>query len=115
MRAAYPAEGAEALDAELVGLDGVTTLSQVAATRDRTAERLKELGFIVLPSKSNFLFISHPVVPAAKLFGALRERGILVRYFALPRIDNFLRVTIGSEEDMETFCATLTEFVENVL
>ena len=89
--------------------------AQVAATRDRTAERLKELGFIVLPSKSNILFISHPVVPAAKLFGALRERGILVRYFALPRIDNFLRVTIGSEEDMETFCATLTEFVENVL
>ena len=89
--------------------------AQVAATRERVAKRLKELEFIVLPSKSNFLFISHPVVPAEKLFGALRERGILVRYFALPRIDNFLRVTIGSEEDMETFCATLTEFVENVL
>ena len=50
-----------------------------------------------------------------KLLGALRERGILVRYFALPRIDNFLRVTMGSEEDMDTFCATMTELVESTL
>lgn len=89
--------------------------AQVESTRDRTAKRLRELGFTVLPSKSNFLFISHPVVPAQKLFGDLRERGILVRYFALPRIDNFLRVTVGSEVDMEKFCATMTDFLENVL
>ena len=89
--------------------------AQVAATRERVAERLREIGFRVLPSKSNFLFMTHRSVPAVKLFGALRERGILVRYFALPRIDNFLRVTMGSEEDMDTFCATMTELVESTL
>ena len=88
--------------------------AQVAATRDKTAERLRERGFTVLPSRSNFLFITHRTVPAVKLFWALRERGILVRYFNLPRIDNYLRVTMGSEEDMETFCETITELVENV-
>lgn len=79
--------------------------AQVAATRDRTSETLRELGFTVLPSKSNFIFITHPELPARKLFADLREAGILVRYFALPRIDNFLRVTIGSEEEMAEFCA----------
>ena len=89
--------------------------AQVAATRDRTSETLRELGFTVLPSKSNFIFITHPERPARKLFADLREAGILVRYFDLPRIDNFLRVTIGSEEEMEKFCATMKRFVENVL
>ena len=89
--------------------------AQVAATRDRTSETLRELGFTVLPSKSNFIFITHPELPARKLFADLREAGILVRYFALPRIDNFLRVTIGSEEEMAEFCATMKRFVENVL
>lgn len=87
----------------------------MAATRDRTSETLRELGFTVLPSKSNFIFITHPELPARKLFADLREAGILVRYFALPRIDNFLRVTIGSEEEMAEFCATMKRFVENVL
>ena len=89
--------------------------AQVAATRDQTSETLRELGFTVLPSKSNFIFITHPELPARKLFADLREAGILVRYFALPRIDNFLRVTIGSEEEMAEFCATMKRFVENVL
>ncbi len=89
--------------------------AQVAATRDRTSETMRELGFTVLPSKSNFIFITHPERPARKLFADLREAGILVRYFDLPRIDNFLRVTIGSEEEMEKFCATMKRFVENVL
>ena len=80
-----------------------------------TVETLRELGFTVLPSKSNFIFITHPELPARKLFADLREAGILVRYFALPRIDNFLRVTIGSEEEMAEFCATMKRFVENVL
>lgn len=89
--------------------------AQVIATRDWVSEQLRELGFMVLPSKSNFIFISHQVIPAKQLFADLRKCGILVRYFALPRIDNFLRVTIGSEEDMKTFCATITKFMENVL
>lgn len=89
--------------------------AQVADTRDKTTKVLQALGFTVLPSKSNFIFITHPELPARKLFADLRAAGILVRYFDQPRIDNFLRVTIGSEEEMAEFCATMKQFVENVL
>lgn len=77
--------------------------AMVAATRERISGELREMGFTVLPSKANFIFISHNTVPARQLFARLREEGILVRYFDLPRIDNFLRVTIGTDEDMDTF------------
>lgn len=83
------------------------TCAKVIVTRERTVERLKALGFTVLPSKANFIFISHSRVPARELFAKLREEGILVRYFDKPRINNFLRVTIGTEEDMDTFCAVM--------
>lgn len=87
------------------------TCSMVMETRERTVQRLKELGFQVLPSKSNFIFISHEFVPAKKLFAQLREEGILVRYFDKPRINNFLRVSIGTEEDMATFCDVMEKLV----
>ncbi len=57
------------------------------ATRERTTEELRKQGFTVYPSKTNFIFVSHPDVPAKELFAGLREKGILVRYFAQPRID----------------------------
>jgi histidinol-phosphate aminotransferase len=91
-----------------------TTCRQVAETREKTAERLKPLGFSVLPSSSNFLFVSHPKVAAAQLQQQLREKGILVRHFHQPRIENFLRVSIGTQEDMNTFCQTMAELVNQV-
>lgn len=87
------------------------TCGMVAATRERTAEKLKQLGFTVLPSKSNFIFISHETKPARQLFAQLREEGILVRYFDKPRIDNFLRVTIGTDADMDTFCEVMERLI----
>lgn len=80
---------------------------RVMDTRERTAARLRALGFTVLPSQSNFIFVSHPTVPAKTLFAGLREAGILVRYFAQPRIDNYLRITIGTDPDMEALAAAL--------
>ena len=80
---------------------------RVMDTRERTAARLRELGFTVLPPQSNFIFVSHPAVPAKTLFAGLREAGILVRYFAQPRIDNYLRITIGTDPDMEALAAAL--------
>ena len=80
---------------------------RVMDTRERTAARLRALGFTVLPSQSNFIFVSHPTVPAKTLFAGLREAGILVRYFAQPRIDNYLRITIGTDPDMEALEAAL--------
>ncbi len=84
-----------------------TQCAKVIHTREETARRLSQLGFHVLPSKSNFLFVSHDEHPASELFSALRENGILVRYFAQPRIDNFLRISIGTDEDMRTLVKTM--------
>lgn len=83
--------------------------AKVMATRDRTAAALEAIGFRVLPSKANFIFISHPIVSARALFAGLRERGILVRYFDQPRIDNYLRVTIGTDGEMDAFLAAMAE------
>ncbi len=87
-------------------------VAKVSLTRSRTAIRLKKMGFCVTESTANFLFISHDKAPARELFTFLRERGILVRYFDKPRIDNYLRVTVGTEEEMDTFCTVMQEILE---
>ena len=75
-------------------------------------EGLKALGFRVYPSKTNFVFATHPQKQAKQLFLALRERGILVRYFNLPRIDNCLRISIGTHEEMVSLLEAMTELTK---
>ena len=87
------------------------TLDKIIATRERVKKELKELGFTMSDSKSNFLFISHPRVSAKELFTALREQNIYVRYFDKPRIDNMLRVTIGTDEEMDQLIKFLKEYL----
>ena len=87
------------------------TVDKVAATREWTTTRLRELGFRVYDSKANFLFASHDAVPAEKLLLGLRERGILVRWWNKPRISNCLRISIGTDEEMEKLCRTLEELL----
>lgn len=84
---------------------------KVIATREKTALKLEAMGFRIIPSKANFIFISHPSISAEQLYQQLREKGILVRYFNKARIDNFLRVSIGTEEEMECFLQGLTEIL----
>ena len=84
---------------------------RVMATRGRTMEALKGMGFTVLPSQANFLFLSHPNHGGKELLDALRERGILVRWWSDPPIQNWLRVTIGTDEEMEEFARGLREIV----
>ena len=79
------------------------TRSKVIHTRERVATRLTEIGFQVIPSLTNFLFVSHAQHPGRVLFQKLREKGILVRYFDKPKIDNFIRITIGTDEEMDVF------------
>ena len=83
--------------------------TKVMATRERTTQELRKQGFRVYPSKTNFIFVFHPTVPAKTLFAGLREKGILVRYFAQPRIDNCLRVSIGTDEEMDAFLNAMRE------
>ena len=88
------------------------TCSRIAKTRETTTGKLRELGFFVLPSQANFVFASHERVPARILFRRLREEGVLVRYFDKPRIDDFLRITIGTDAEMEILTATLKRILE---
>ncbi|MDR0501829.1 MAG: histidinol-phosphate transaminase [Treponema sp.] len=82
---------------------------RVIAVREKTAKALNSMGFHVLPSQANFLFIKPPDVSAVELFAALREKGILVRHFKKNRIADFLRVSVGTDEDMDTFIKSCGE------
>jgi histidinol-phosphate aminotransferase len=75
--------------------------SRVIATREKIAQALRGLGFTVLPSSANFLFVKPPNISGAEFFAALREKGILVRHFNKDRIADFLRISIGTDEEMD--------------
>lgn len=82
-------------------------LKKVMATRERTKEALETMGFDVKESCTNFLFVAHESVPAKEIFEALKRQGIYVRYFNKEKISNYLRITIGTEEQMELFLRVL--------
>ena len=84
---------------------------KIIKTREWTKNQLKGLGFTFEDSKSNFLFATHKSVPARDIFLALKENNIYVRYWNKPRIDNYLRITIGTDEQMQK----LVTFLENFL
>lgn len=84
---------------------------RVAETRDRTAAELRALGFSLTDSLANFLFARHPSVGGAALYERLRERGILVRHFSKPGIEDYNRVTVGSPADMEAFVEAVKEIL----
>lgn len=80
---------------------------KITATRDRVAQALRARGWTVLPSAANFLFARPAAAPARAVFEALRERRVFVRYFAAPATADYLRITIGTDEQMETLLAGL--------
>ncbi len=87
---------------------------EIIRVRELTAVKLQEMGFSVLPSSTNFLFAKNPAIDGKKLYLSLKERGILVRHFANPRISDFVRITIGTEEQMETFIRTVKSILEEL-
>ena len=84
---------------------------KVIDTRDRVKNVLRGLGFDVLESAANFLFIKPPIIGGEELFTALREKGILTRHFNKDRIKDFLRVSIGTDKEMDTFLAACRELL----
>lgn len=88
------------------------TRKKVIKTREKTVEALKKIGFKVIDSKANLIFISHPKIYAEVLFKKLRDKGILVRYFKDARIDNYLRVSIGTDNEMDEFVEALKEIID---
>ena len=89
------------------------TVEKIKTTREWTACALKKLGFHFCESKANFIFASHETIPAKEIYQALREAHIYVRYFNKPRIDNYLRITIGTQEEMEKLIAFLETKISN--
>ena len=88
------------------------TTEKIIKTREWTKEQLRALGFVFGDSKSNFIFAMHPDVSGAALFEALREHDIFVRHFSNPaRINEYLRITIGTDEQMKTFIAFLEDYL----
>ena len=83
----------------------------VIQSRDWLVAELTQLGFETLPSSANFVFTHHPQHPASWLLAQLRERHILVRHFAKPRIDGHLRISIGTPQECETLVAALQQIV----
>ena len=83
----------------------------IMETRDRTAEQLRGMGFTVLPSRTNFLFVRREGLDGAAIYRGLKDRGVLVRHFDQARIQDFVRVTVGTPEQMNTFLEKLRELL----
>ncbi len=87
------------------------TRKKIIRTRESLSKNLSSLGFHVIPSAANFVFAGHAERSAAELLKKLREHSILVRHFPLPRIENYLRITIGTDEE----CAILADTLRTIL
>jgi histidinol-phosphate aminotransferase len=87
------------------------TSQQIISERERVIQQLENLGFEVLPSKANFVLAHHPENAADKLADSLRAKGIIVRYFAKPRIDQFLRITIGTKTQNSQLIESLKQLL----
>ncbi|BDF67361.1 histidinol-phosphate aminotransferase [Oscillospiraceae bacterium] len=87
------------------------TTTKIISTRACASGHLRSMGFTVCDSAANFLFVTHETVPAKVLLEGLRQRGILVRWWDKPRISNYLRITVGTDEDMQALCQALREII----
>jgi histidinol-phosphate aminotransferase len=86
--------------------------TRVIAGRRRLSDGLTQRGFEVLPSAANFVFARHPAYEGAALAAALRERAVIVRHFAAPRISDYLRITIGTETQIDRLFSALSDILD---
>ena len=100
--------GAAAIDSDDYFMNNC---KRIMATREKTASALASLGFEVIPSQANFIFAKHKTMDGEDIYLALKERGVLVRHFTSPRIADFNRITVGSEDEMESFISILSDIV----
>jgi len=87
------------------------TRGRIIANRAFLVRGLSELGFEVLPSVANFVFARHPAESGAQLAAGLREQGVLVRHFQKPRIKDFLRITVGTEDQCRRLIAVARDLI----
>ncbi len=85
----------------------------ICENREYTMTKLKELGFVMTPSTTNFIFAKHPSVSGLDAYTKLREKGILVRHFTGERICEYNRITVGTREQMDKFLTAVEEILED--
>ncbi len=85
---------------------------KINAQREETADALRELGFEVLPSSANFIFARHKTISGSEIYFQLKENGVLVRHFKSDRISDFVRITIGTAEEMKTLISEVKKIVK---
>jgi histidinol-phosphate aminotransferase len=88
-----------------------TARTSVIESRERLRDGLTGLGFDVLPSSANFVFARHPALDGAALADALRERAVIVRHFSAPRIADYLRITVGTDAQVERLLSALADII----
>lgn len=88
-------------------------IDKINAQREETADALRELGFEVLPSSSNFIFAKHKVLSGSEIYFQLKENGVLVRHFKGDRISDFVRITIGTHEEMKTLVSEIKKIIKH--
>ncbi len=86
-------------------------VDKINSQREETADALRELGFEVLPSSSNFIFARHKSISGSEIYFQLKENGVLVRHFKSDRISDFVRITIGTRDEMKTLLTEITKIV----
>lgn len=104
--------------AQVLGVEAVRddayfkeTTGKIIKTRERVKKELTELGFAFPDSRANFIFAKHKTIPGDQIFRALRERDIYVRHWNKPRISEYLRITVGTDEEMDELIDFLREYI----
>lgn len=87
------------------------TCKRIIDTRERFTKEMKELGFKVLDSSTNFIFATHSDLSMKDMFEYLKTKNVFIRYFSLPRIDNYTRITIGTDEEMDVLLKEIKEYI----
>lgn len=88
------------------------TISKIIATRTRVTEELRSIGFEVLDSQTNFIMATHKNYDMKEMFEYLKKNKIFIRYFNLPRINKYVRITIGTDEEMDRFLQGVKKFIK---
>lgn len=90
------------------------TCRKIINTRQRVAEELRALGFSLPDSSANFLFVTHDKLSMKEMFEYLKEKKVFIRYFAIPRIDNYVRITVGTDDEMDVLLKEIRGYMDYV-
>ena len=92
-------------------LNYASNCREIIRVREYTAEKLRELGFELTDSKANFLFAKTSKMHGSELYKRLKEKGVLIRYLGKKRIEDYVRITIGTQEQMDILLCAIKEIL----